>query len=66
MKTITRNHPDFNAVLDTLIDIMQDRGMEISNVEAFKAGIPRLIISGGEVLIPLPKQYRFESHSVMP
>lgn len=54
MKTITRDHPGFDCFLNGVIDIMKDRGMQISDVDAFKACVPALIITDDEVRIQLP------------
>ena len=54
MTTITRDHPGFEQLLNGVIELMLDRGMEISDVEAFKACVPALVIADDEVRIQLP------------
>ena len=36
---INREHPDFNSALNAAIDAVQKRGVEISDVEAFKRNV---------------------------
>ena len=55
MQTITREHPGFEQLLNEVIDIMIERGLDISDVEVFKASVPALIISDDEVRIKLPE-----------
>lgn len=55
MQTITREHPGFEQLLNGVIDIMKDHGMDISDVEAFKACVSALIITDDDVLIQLPE-----------
>lgn len=51
MQTITREHPGFEQLLNGVIDLMIERGLDISDVEVFKAYVTALIISDDEVRI---------------